>query len=76
MNAEQRQRASQLVRSQTEEDEFVYIKCKVVGRGKMAYTLQDIVDLVVVGLDGRASEYKAKFSVFEDDTVRVINDAP
>ena len=55
-------------------DEFVYVKCKVVGRGKMAYTLQDIVDLVVVGLDGRASEYKAKFSVFEDDTIRVIND--
>ena len=58
--------------SMTEEDEFVYVKCRVVGRGKMAYTLQDIVDLVVVGLDGRASEYKAKFSVFEDDTVRVI----
>ena len=57
-----------------EEDGFVYIKCKVVGRGKMAYTLQDIVDLVVVGLDGRASEYKAKFSVFEDDTIKVIND--
>ena len=55
-------------------DEFVYIKCKVVGRGKMAYTLHDIVDLVVVGLDGRASEYKAKFSVFEDDTIKVIND--
>ena len=55
-------------------DEFVYVKCKVVGRGKMAYTLQDIVDLVVVGLDGRASEYKAKFSVFEDDTIKVIND--
>ena len=56
----------------TEEDEFVYVKCKVVGRGKMAYTLQDIVELVVVGLDDYTSEYKAKFSVFEDDTVRVI----
>lgn len=57
----------------TEEDEFVYIKCKVIGRGKMAYTLQDIVDLVVVGIDDCTSEYKAKFSVFEDDTIKVIN---
>jgi hypothetical protein len=58
----------------TEEDEFVYVKCKVVGRGKMTFTLQDIVDLVVVGLDDCTSEYKAKFSIFEDDTIRMIND--
>ncbi|HPV63396.1 MAG TPA: hypothetical protein PLY22_05605, partial [Fervidobacterium sp.] len=58
----------------TEEDEFVYVKCRVVGRGKMAFTLQDIVDLVVVGLDDCTSEYKAKFSIFEDDTIRMIND--
>ena len=69
-----RVQVGEIIGMTTEEDEFVYIKCKVVGRGKMAYTLQDIVDLVVVGLDGRASEYKAKFSVFEDDTIRVIND--
>lgn len=55
-------------------DEFVYVKCRVVGRGKMAFTLQDIVDLVVVGLDDCTSEYKAKFSIFEDDTIRMIND--
>lgn len=57
-----------------EEDEFVYVKCKIIGRGKMVFTLQDIVDLVVVGLDDCTSEYKAKFSIFEDDTIRVIND--
>lgn len=40
----------------------------------MAFTLQDIVDLVVVRLDDCTSEYKAKFSIFEDDTIRMIND--
>jgi len=27
-----------------------------------------------VGLDDCTSEYKAKFSIFEDDTIRMIND--
>ena len=67
-----RVQVGEIIGMTTEEDEFVYIKCKVVGRGKMAFTLQDIVDLVVVGLGDHTSEYKAKFSVFEDDTTKVI----
>ena len=29
------------------EDNYVFVKCKVVGNGRMCYTLEDIVDLVV-----------------------------
>ena len=51
------------------EDNYVFVKCKVVGNGKMCYTLGDIVDLVVVGMD--YGEYKHKFSVYKDDTVSI-----
>ena len=33
------------------EDNYVFVKCKIVGNGKMCYTLEDIVDLVVVGME-------------------------
>lgn len=49
------------------EDNYVFVKCKVVGNGRMCYTLEDIVDLVVVGME--CGEYKHKFSVFKDDTI-------
>ncbi len=51
------------------EDNYVFVKCKIVGNGKMCYTLEDIVDLVVVGME--YGEYKHKFSVFKDDTISI-----
>ena len=51
------------------EDNYVFVKCKIVGNGKMCYTLEDIVDLVVVGME--YGEYKHKFSVFKDDTIPI-----
>jgi hypothetical protein len=35
----------------------------------MCYTLEDIVDLVVVGME--YGEYKHKFSIFKDDTIPI-----
>ena len=35
----------------------------------MCYTLEDIVDLVVVGME--YGEYKHKFSVFKDDIIPI-----
>ncbi len=51
------------------EDNYVFVKCKIVGNGKMCYTLEDIVDLVVVGMEN--GEYNHKFSVFKDDTILI-----
>lgn len=51
------------------EDNYVFVKCKIVGNGKMCYTLEDIVDLVVVGME--YGEYKHKFSIFKDDTIPI-----
>ena len=35
----------------------------------MCYTLEDIVDLVVVGME--YGNYKHKFSIFKDDTIPI-----
>ena len=35
----------------------------------MCYTLEDIVDLVVVGME--YGEYNLKFSIFKDDTIPI-----
>jgi len=35
----------------------------------MCYTLEDIVDLVVVGME--YEEYKHKFSIFKEDTIPI-----
>ena len=51
------------------EDNYVFVKCKIVGSGKMCYTLEDILDLVVVGMEH--GEYKHKFSVYKDDTIPI-----
>ena len=51
------------------EDNYVFVKCKIVGDGRMCYTLEDIVDLVVVGMD--YGEYNHKFSIFKDDTIPI-----
>ena len=51
------------------EDNYVFVKCKIVGDGRMCYTLEDIVDLVVVGME--YGEYKHNFSVFKDDTIPI-----
>ena len=51
------------------EEQYVFVKCKVVGNGRMCFTLQDIVDLVVVGME--YGEYKHKFSIFKEDTIPI-----
>lgn len=51
------------------EEQYVFVKCKVVGNGRMCYTLEDIVDLVVVGME--YEEYKHKFSIFKEDTIPI-----
>lgn len=51
------------------EEQYVFVKCKVVGNGRMCYTLEDIVDLVVVGME--YGEYKHKFSIFKGDTIPI-----
>ena len=45
------------------------MKCKIVGNGKMCYTLEDIVDLVV---EMEYGGINTKFSVlFKDDTIPI-----
>lgn len=49
-------------------EEFVYVKCKVVGRSELAYSGRKILDVVMVG-DGHPEQGgEIKFSVFEDET--------
>ena len=48
-------------------EQYVFVKCKIVGKALMCYTLEDIIDLVVVGMEN--GEYNHKFSIFKDDSV-------
>lgn len=48
-------------------EQYVFVKCKIVGKGTMCYTLEEIIDLVVVGMEN--GEYNHKFSIFKDDSV-------
>lgn len=50
------------------EEQYVFVKCKVVGNGTVCYTLEDIVDLVV-GME--YEEYKHKFSILKEDTIPI-----
>ena len=52
-------------------EQYVFVKCKIVGKGTMCYTLEDIIDLVVVGMEN--GEYNHKFSIFKDDSVPLDN---